>query len=231
MTEFPEYTYSPKFVSARVALAWEASRTGFDTSSDLVWMHKHGCGSQRRLRICLIALNAWSLSSLLRFSVTQIWSRELPTLEESRGVFVHIENTSVTLHNQTSSNWKAIKTIMFLPFSSRHHQWPLSADRRRPLRAFPPFLAALFSFISTFNCSNWEGIPPLTKAADWMLAEVQVGSSTNLWNGNETLEHLLECEGWNLPLRLKSRLKATHINSTSQCGRSPKRARKNDLAL
>lgn len=69
MTEFPEYTYSPMFVSTHVALAWEASRTSFDRSSDLVWMNKHGCSSQRRLRICLIALNAWSLSSLLHGKV------------------------------------------------------------------------------------------------------------------------------------------------------------------
>lgn len=170
MTEFPEYTYSPKFVSTHVALAWEASRTGFDTSSDLVWMHKHGCSSQRRLRICLIALNAWSLSYLLRFSVTQIWSHELPALEESQGVFVHIKNTSVTLHNQTSSYWKT----SFCPSHPVIASEPFLQTEEDLWGLFPPFLAALFNFISTFNCSDWEHILPLTKAADWLRRNVVV---------------------------------------------------------
>lgn len=55
-----------------------------------------------------------------------------------------------------------------------------------------------------------------------MLAEVQFGSPTNLsWDGNETLEQLLECEGWNLllasnTLKARSRLKiyynTQHLN-------------------
>lgn len=187
------------FVSTHVALAWEASRTSFDTSSDLVWMHKHGCSSQRRRRICLIALNAWSLSSLLYGEVcidgplfcntdTESW------ITHAWGVFVHIENTSVTLHNQTSSNWKAIKTVMFLPFSSRHHQGTLSADRRRPLRVFSTLLSSLTQLHFHLRLRTYSA--PHKSSRDWMLAEVQVGSSTNLsWDGifllasNSDLKH------------------------------------------
>lgn len=41
-----------------------------------------------------------------------------------------------------------------------------------------------------------------------MLAEVQGGSSTNLsWDGNETLEQLLECGGWKFLLASNTDLK------------------------
>lgn len=170
MTKFPEYTYSPTFLSTHVALAWEASRTGFDT-----WMHKHGCSSQRRPRICLIALNAWSLSSLLHGEVCI----DGPLSRKRRYGIVNypcLRSLEESLFTLKTPQWhstirpllteKPSKPSCFCPSHPVITSEPFLQAEEDLWGGFPAFLAALYSFISTFNCSDWEHILPLTEAAE-----------------------------------------------------------------